>query len=152
MWYCVTVVVGGGMAVMIAWWNVWILSDSLCSPQAHWVSCLLVTSMPRALWSDQSSGSVCMSALMVWSDVWSASMSWEIVCGCCRRLGSEGGGMGVFQGRSVCEYVWWGSGRGGLSGGVRDVDCTCVCAVDSCGHLLWLCLCMCLRGGSLGRM
>ena len=86
MWYCVTVVVGGGMSVMIACWNVWMLSDSLCSPQAHWESSRLVTNMPRAMWSDQSPGSVCMSALMVWSAVVSASMSSTIVCGCCGGL------------------------------------------------------------------
>ena len=124
VWYCVTMVVGGGMAVMIACWNVWMLSDSLCSPQAHWVSCRFVTSMPRVLWADQSSGSVCMCALMVRSSVVSASMSWAIRCGCC------GGVDCVVDG--VCGLV-----------------ISCMCAAASCGRLLWVCWGVCLWEGSL---
>ena len=58
VWYCVTLVVGGGSVVIMACWNVCRLSDSLCSPQALWRSCRLVISVPEGLMHDQLSGMV----------------------------------------------------------------------------------------------
>jgi len=66
--YCVTVVVGGGIDVMMACRNAWRLSDSLCSPHALCSSCLVVTSDNFSLWFDQSFGRVWMSVLM-WSSL-----------------------------------------------------------------------------------
>ena len=47
--YCVTVVVGGSIDVMMACWNALRLSDSLSSPHAHCSSRRLVTSEPFSL-------------------------------------------------------------------------------------------------------
>jgi hypothetical protein len=51
MWvvYWVTVVVGGGIDVMMACWNDWRLYDFLSSPQALCSSCRLVTDEPLSL-------------------------------------------------------------------------------------------------------
>jgi len=76
VWYCVTLVVGGGIVVIMACWNVCRLSDSLCSPQALWRSCRLVINVPVGLMLDQLYGRVCMSSLMLVSLVVSAAMRW----------------------------------------------------------------------------
>jgi hypothetical protein len=64
VWYCVTLVVGGGNDVMMACWNVCRLSDSLSSPQALCRSWRLVISVPVALLLDQLFGRVWMRDLM----------------------------------------------------------------------------------------
>ncbi len=58
-----------------------------------------------ALWLDQSSGSICMSTLMLWSEVVSAPTSWEIVCGCCGGLVIVGVRLEVCWERSFSENV-----------------------------------------------
>ncbi len=82
VWYCVTLVVGGGNDVMMACWKVWRLSDSLSSPQALCRSWRLVINVPVELWLDQLSGRDWMSCLMLWSSVVRAAMRWVIVGFC----------------------------------------------------------------------
>jgi hypothetical protein len=79
VWYCVTFVVGGGSDAMMACWKEWRLSASFSSPHVLCRSCLLVISVPVELYPDQWSGSCCMSALMWWSVVDSASMRCSMV-------------------------------------------------------------------------
>ena len=79
VWYWVTFVVGGGSDVIMACWKDWRLSVSFSSPHVLCRSCLLVISIPAALYPDQWSGSCCMSALMWWSFVGSASMRCSMV-------------------------------------------------------------------------
>ncbi len=61
VWYCVTLVVGGGADVIMACWNVCKLSDSLSSPQALCKSERLVISVLDELILDQLSGRDWMS-------------------------------------------------------------------------------------------
>ena len=55
VWYCATLVVGGGSDVMMACWNVCKLSDSLSSPQALCSSWRLVIRVLVGLILDQLS-------------------------------------------------------------------------------------------------
>ena len=79
VWYCVTFVVVGGSVVMMACWNNWRLSASFSSPHVLCRSCRPVISIPAALYPVHCSGSCCMSALMWWSFVGSASMRCSMV-------------------------------------------------------------------------
>ena len=81
MWYCVTLVVGGGCDVMMACWNVCRLSDSLSYPQALCRSWRLVINVPEELLLDQLFGRDRMSFLMLWSLVVRAAIRWVIVGG-----------------------------------------------------------------------
>ena len=81
VWYCVTLVVGGGSDVMMACWNVCRLFDSLSSPQALCRSWRLVINVPEVLLLDQLSGRDWMSFFMLWSLVVRAAIRWVMVGG-----------------------------------------------------------------------
>ena len=115
-WYCVTLVVGGGNDVIMACWNVWRLSASLCPPHALCRSCFFVIWAPMALLPDHVFGSWWMSVLMWWSFVDRASMRWGD-CGWVVlrwRVGGSGGRVTLFRFACFC----WGDVKGILWGGM----------------------------------
>ena len=62
--YCVTVVVGGGINVIMACWKACRLFDSLNSPHVQCINCSLVTSDPLLSMASQVSGRDCISVLI----------------------------------------------------------------------------------------
>ncbi len=108
MWYCVTLVVGGGNDVMMACWNVCRLSHSLSSPQALCRIWRLVINVPGELILDQLSGRDWMSFFMLWSVVVKAAVSWVMVGGWFWGLSGVGGRVSVSRWGASGAFEWWG--------------------------------------------
>ncbi len=81
VWYCVTLVAGGGSDVMMACWDVCKLSDSLSAPQALCSSWRLVIRVHVELILDQLSGRDWVIFLILWSLVVRAAKRWVMVGG-----------------------------------------------------------------------
>ena len=62
--YCVMLVVGGGINVIMACWKACRLSDYVNLPHEHCSNCVLVTSDPLLLLASQLSGRDCISVLI----------------------------------------------------------------------------------------
>ena len=140
--YWVTVVVGGGIEVMMACWNEWRLSDSVCEPHVQRSNCALVMVVPLSLQACQSAGSCSMVFLICWSVPVSESVRCVIV-GCCWEVMGGGGGwveclLVVKIGYAWCvvRCVWV------VSGVVVVLGVYCVLCVVGCVFETLLCICV----------
>ena len=80
--FCVTVWLGGVCAVRIACGSIWRSSATLCSPQEHRWSIVLVISVPLSIMAFHVFGSRLIRVCICSSDVSSAFTSWlYCVCG-----------------------------------------------------------------------